>query len=87
MGMFFYVKADPKELCPYCGSAIRVFQSKDSIGEKHDVWGSCCGAHPTPLPTLEKSEVENYYESCESCKKWVEYKNTENGAVLLSDKE
>jgi hypothetical protein len=71
MGMFFYVKPDNDDKCPYCGTEIKDWQSKSS--DKHDEWGGCCERHPDPLPTLEKDEVENFYTSCPKCEKWIEY--------------
>lgn len=78
MGMFFYVKKDKNEKCPYCDSLlIDNFQTKESLNDEHDYWGGCCNRHKTGLGLLEKEEVEErYYTSCETCKKWIEYKRT-----------
>jgi len=74
MGMYFNVKKDDRETCPYCGEDLKNdYQSKHDIGEKHDYWGGCCERHKEPCPTLEKYEVENFYTDCENCGKWIEY--------------
>lgn len=87
MGMFFYVKKDKDEKCPYCGELFEDnFQSKRSIDDMHDEWGGCCERHSKPLPLLEKKEVENFYTKCENCKKWVEYENL-NGIYKLINQE
>ena len=44
--------------CPDCGSKMDSFQSK-------------CG--PCTLATLEPWMVDNFYDSCNNCKTWVEY--------------
>lgn len=69
--MFFYVKVDNEDKCPYCSEPIKEWQSKSN--DDHDVWGGCCELHPNPLPTLEKYEVENFYTNCKKCDKWIEY--------------
>jgi ssDNA-binding Zn-finger/Zn-ribbon topoisomerase 1 len=73
MGMFFYVEVEPGDKCPYCGEAIKEWQSKSS--NEHDKYGGCCDRHPEPLPLLRKDEVENFYQICTNpeCKKWIEY--------------
>lgn len=76
MGMYFEVRKDKDEKCPYCDAELTEnYQSKNSIGNKHDEWGGCCERHPKSLPLLEKNEVENFYLSCKNCSKWIEYKN------------
>jgi len=85
MGMYFEVKKEEGEKCPYCSSELKTnYQSKQSIGDMHDEWGGCCKKHPSPLPLLEKNEVVNYYTSCENCGKWIEY---EKGELLAEIKE
>lgn len=83
MGMFFYVKPDKDDKCPYCDEPIKEWQSKSN--DNHDVWGGCCDRHPDPLPTLEKREVENFYTSCKKCKKWIEYNVIKEHYELLSE--
>lgn len=83
MGMYFNVKKDKEEKCPYCNEEfIGGYQSKESI-DNHDVWGGCCEKHKEPLPTLEKNEVTHYYTSCSSCKEWIEY-NLVDGDYILT---
>ena len=85
MGMFFNIKKDVDDKCPYCSHPIKEWQSKSSIDDMHDVWGGCCERHQEPLPTLNKDEVENFYEICKKCEKWIEYENS-NGVYKLTNK-
>lgn len=85
MGMYFRVKKDESDKCPYCNEPIQEWQSKEDIGFVHDVWGGCCQKHANPLPTLEKNQVKNFYEICSNCHKWVEYKNVEGKFELQED--
>lgn len=55
--------------CPFCGHLLKEFQSKDGI-------------------LMEENEpwtLNNFYTSCENCKKWVEYirKGTELSSIDL----
>lgn len=88
MGMFFWVKKEDGEECPYCETTLTEnYQSKDSKGNAHDVWGGCCNKHTSSLPLLEKSEVENFYQICPNpeCKRWIEYKVNEPFTLVPDD--
>jgi len=77
MGMYFTVRRDASDACPYCEEPIKEWQSKSNY--EHDVWGDCCDRHPSSLGMLEKEEVENFYTICtnKDCEKWIEYKVNE----------
>jgi len=51
-----------KIACPTCGEPMEDFQSKD---------GACC------METLEITDVDNFYSSCDKCRTWVDYKRKE----------
>lgn len=57
MGM--YDEIDYECECPFCGSLLKGFQSKDG---------------PCDFLTLKPEEVRRFYTSCDNCGKWVEYK-------------
>jgi hypothetical protein len=65
-----------KMLCPSCFKPLEDFQSKD---------GACC------LETLEITEVDNFYTSCDHCRAWIEYRRKEgkkdSGQTLLDAKK
>lgn len=85
MGMYFNVKKDNDEKCPYCNSLLKDdFQTKESLNDVHDYWGGCCDRHKTGLGMLEKDEVEDrYYTSCETCEEWIEYKRDRKNFNLI----
>ena len=84
--MFFYVKKEDGEKCPYCGfELIENYQSKDN--QEHNEWGGCCERHPNPLPLLEKNEVGNFYTHCEKCKKWIKYEVNKENYKLIEESD
>lgn len=86
--MFFWVKKEEGEKCPYCSVEIKGnYQSKSSIGDLHDEWGGCCEEHPDPLPMLKKEEVENFYTTCQNCHKWIEYKTQPLEFILIDNQK
>jgi len=80
--MYFTVRRDPTDACPYCKEPIEEWQSKSNY--EHDEFGGCCDRHPSPLGMLEKKEVENFYTFCtnEDCKKWIEYRVDESYTLV-----
>lgn len=58
MGMYDYVNT-PEIFCPECGEKLDGFQTKDG---------------PRLLNVIDFSEVDNFYDSCDNCGAWVEFK-------------
>ena len=70
MGMFDYVKC-PEVLCPECDRPLEGWQSKG---------GECV------LDTVDFSELNNFYTSCE-CGVWIEFNRIIPPDVPLSGYE
>lgn len=84
--MFLWVKKAEKEKCPYCREYLTDnYQTKSS--DMHDEWGGCCERHPEPLGLIEKTECDNFYQNCQKCEKWIEYKVVKRRMVLQTNKE
>ena len=62
--------------CPFCGTTVDSFQSKD---------GECM------LNKVDPTEIRNMYSRCPSCNKWIElsrkYKEPRKDAYTLDEVE
>jgi len=58
MGMYDKITVPPETACIECGYPISGFQSKDG---------------PCLLKTLDYTQVDQFYSSCDNCGHWNEY--------------